>query len=86
MQAVIEAKQEEIGRLLKLNKEIKNNEENRLTDIKANNEELKNKIKEIIMHYEREVELMKIKISQLYEADLESLRSKLRNSLAAHNR
>ena len=68
------------------NKEIKNNEENRLTDIKANNEELKNKIKEIIMHYEREVELMKIKISQLYEADLESLRSKLRNSLAAHNR
>ena len=86
MQAVIEAKQEEIGRLLKLNKEIKNNEENRLTDIKANNEELKNKIKEIIMHYEREVELMKIKISQLYEADLESLRSKLRNSLAARNR
>ena len=86
MQAVIEAKQEEIGRLLKLNKEIKNNEENRLADIKANNEELKNKIKEIIMHYEREVELMKIKISQLYEADLESLRSKLRNSLAARNR
>ena len=29
---------------------------------------------------------MKIKISQLYEADLESLRSKLRNFLAAHNR
>ena len=38
------------------------------------------------MHYEREVELMKIKISQLYEADLESLRSKMRNCLAAHNR
>jgi len=38
------------------------------------------------MHYEREVELMKIKVSQLYEADLESLRSKMRNSLATHNR
>jgi len=29
---------------------------------------------------------MKIKISSLYEADLESLRSKLRNCIAAHNR
>lgn len=29
---------------------------------------------------------MKIKISQLYEADLESLRSKIRNLLSAHNR
>lgn len=29
---------------------------------------------------------MKIKISQLYEADLESLRSHMRNSFAAHNR
>ena len=35
-------------------------------------------------HYEREVELTKIKISELYEADLESLRSKLRNSYANH--
>lgn len=38
------------------------------------------------MHYEREVQLMKIKVSQLYEADLESLKSKMRNSLATHNR
>lgn len=29
---------------------------------------------------------MKIKISQLYEADLESLRSHMRNSFATHNR
>ena len=29
---------------------------------------------------------MKIKISQLYEADLEALRSHMRNSFAAHNR
>ena len=29
---------------------------------------------------------MKIKISQLYEADLESLRSLLRNEMANHNR
>jgi hypothetical protein len=29
---------------------------------------------------------MKIKISQLYEADLEVLRSHMRNSFAAHNR
>ncbi len=29
---------------------------------------------------------MKIKVSQLYEADLESLRNKMRNSLATHNR
>lgn len=30
--------------------------------------------------------MMKIKISQLYEADLEALRSHMRNSFAAHNR
>ena len=29
---------------------------------------------------------MKIKISQLYEADLESLRSHLRNNISTHNR
>jgi hypothetical protein len=29
---------------------------------------------------------MKIKVSQLYEADLESLRAHMRNSFAAHNR
>lgn len=29
---------------------------------------------------------MKIKISQLYEADLESLRSHMKNSFASHNR
>jgi hypothetical protein len=38
------------------------------------------------MHYEREIELMKIKISQLYEADIEALRNKYQNSMACYNR
>ena len=86
LKEVIAAKQEEIERLLNLNKELKENEEKRLADIRSNNDELKKKIEEVIAHYEREVELMKIKISQLYEADLESLRSLLRNEMANHNR
>lgn len=40
----------------------------------------------MVLHYEREIELMKIKISQLYEADMQSLRSKLQNTMATHNR
>lgn len=72
--------------MLDLNKELKINEEHRLKDIRANNAELKAKIEEIVKHYEREVELMKIKVSQLYEADLESLRNLLRNHLSNHNR
>lgn len=63
---------------------MKKNEEHRLQQIKENNYELKHKIEDIIKHYEREIELSKIKISQLYEADLESLRSKLQNSYANH--
>ena len=86
LKEAIAAKQEEIERLLNLNKELKENEEKRLADIRSNNDELKKKIEEVIAHYEREVELMKIKISQLYEADLESLRSLLRNEMANHNR
>lgn len=86
MKEVIKAKQAEIERLVNLNKELKTNEEIRLKDIKSNNEELKRKIEEVIKHYEREVELMKIKISQLYEADLAALRSHMDNSFAAHNR
>ena len=86
LKEVIAAKQDEIERLLTLNKELKENEEKRLGDIRSNNDELKKKIDEVIKHYEREVELMKIKISQLYEADLESLRSLLRNEMANHNR
>lgn len=53
-----------------INKELKLNEENRLELIKSNNYELKDKINEVIKHYEREIELNKIKIGQLYEADL----------------
>lgn len=83
---MIKVKQEEIDRLLQLNKDIKVNEEIRLADIKANNLELKQKIEEIVKHYEREIELMKIKVSQLYEADLEALRSHMRNSFSTHNR
>ena len=86
LREVIAAKQAEIERLLALNSEIRVNEDKRLKDIRANNAELKAKIEEIVKHYEREVELMKIKVSQLYEADLEALRSHLRNTIAAHNR
>lgn len=35
-------------------------------------------------HYEREIELSKIKISQLYEADLQSLKSQIENSYSNH--
>ena len=86
LREVIAAKQAEIERLLALNSEIRVNEDKRLKDIRANNAELKAKIEEIVKHYEREVELMKIKVSQLYEADLEALRSHLRNTISAHNR
>lgn len=74
---MIAAKEEEIQRILEINKDLKRNEETRLQQIKENNYELKNKIEDIIKHYEREIELSKVKISQLYEADLLSLRSKL---------
>lgn len=37
-----------------------------MEDIRSNNAELKKKIEELIKHYEREVELMKIKVSELY--------------------
>lgn len=70
LQKVIEAKEEEIQRILQLNKDMKQNEETRLHQIKQNNYELKSKISDIVSHYEREIELSKIKISQLYEADL----------------
>jgi hypothetical protein len=86
LKEVIKVKQSEIERLIELNKNFKANEEHRLADIKSNNEELKHKIEEVIKHYEREVELMKIKITQLYEADLAALRSFLENSLSTHNR
>lgn len=86
LKTVITLKQAEIGRLLELNQRLRENEEARLQDIRANNGELKRKIEETVRHYEREVELMKIKVSQLYEADLEALRSLLRGTLAAHNR
>ena len=72
--------------MLDLNKFLRENEDARLNDIKDNNNELKNKVGEIIKHYEREVDLMKIKVSQLYEADVESLKSLLRNEMANHNR
>ena len=72
--------------MLDLNKFLRENEDARLKDIKDNNNELKNKVADIIKHYEREVDLMKIKVSQLYEADVESLKSLLRNEMANHNR
>jgi hypothetical protein len=84
LQAVIAAKEEETQRLLQIIKELKRSEEIRLQQIKENNYELKHKIEDIVKHYEREIELSKIKISQLYEADLDSLRNKLQNSYANH--
>ena len=69
-----------------MNADIKRNEERRLADIKANNEQLKKKIEDLVMHYEREVELMKIKVSELYEADLDALRTNMQNRFAAHTR
>jgi chromosome segregation ATPase len=81
---IIAAKEEEIKRLLKINKDLKRNEEDRLEAIRGNNQGLKDKLEEVVLHYEREVELMKIKLSHLYEADLESLKSKLENSYANH--
>ena len=45
---------------------------------------MKHKIEDIVKHYEREVELNKIKISKLYENDLESVRSKMQSSYANH--
>jgi len=44
LKEIIEAKEEEIQRLLVLNSDIKKNEEQRLEDIKSNNAELKKKI------------------------------------------
>ena len=84
MKAIIAAKEDEINRILDINKDLKRNEEHRLELIKENNYELKNKVEDVIKHYEREIELNKIKISRLYEADLESLRSQLKNSYANH--
>lgn len=72
--------------MLEINRSLKENEEKRLSDITSNNNQLKRKIEELVLHYEREIELMKIKISQLYEADIEALRSKLQNTMATHNR
>lgn len=82
--SVIAAKEEEVRRLLALNADLKRNEEARLQQIKENNYELKHKIEDIVKHYEREIELTKIKISQLYEADLEALRNKLQLTYANH--
>ena len=53
-------------RLLEINKDLKINEEKRLQLIKENNYELKAKIADIVKHYEREIEMTKIKVTQLY--------------------
>lgn len=53
MKEVVAAKQAEIDRLLALNRDLKSNEEKKLSEIRANNDELKAKIQDIVMHYER---------------------------------
>lgn len=47
----------------------------RINSLISLNQELKEKLGEIILHYEREIELLKIKVSRLYEADIETLRN-----------
>ena len=63
---IIAAKEEEIRRLLQINKELKRNEEERLQQVRDNNQDLKDKLDDVVKHYEREVELMKIKVANLY--------------------
>lgn len=36
----------------------------------------------MILHYEREIELLKIKTAKLYESDLEALKRQLENQLS----
>lgn len=43
---------------------------------------MERKLKEMILHYEREVELLKIKTAKLYEADLECLRRQLESQIS----
>lgn len=50
---MIDAKEDEIRRILEINKELKSNEELRLQQIKENNYELKHKLEDVVKHYER---------------------------------
>ena len=43
---------------------------------------MEKKLREMILHYEREIELLKIKTSKLYESDLEALRKQLEIQLS----
>ena len=43
---------------------------------------MEKKFKEMVLHYEREIELLKIKTSKLYESDLDALRKLLENQLS----
>ena len=69
-----------------MNSELKVNEETRLAAVRSNNDELKKKMETLVQHYEREIELMKIKVAQLYEADIDALRNTMNNRFAAHSR
>lgn len=49
---------------------IKENENIKITNLTNEKDELEKKFKEMVLHYEREIELLKIKTAKLYEADL----------------
>lgn len=75
LRRIIEAKQKEIEAILSQSKGLKENDDIRILNIKKLNAELKEKLSEVIMHYEREIELLKIKVGRLYEADIEALKN-----------
>lgn len=61
---------------------IKQNENIKITNLTNEKDELERKFKEMVLHYEREIELLKIKTAKLYEADLQALRKQLENQLS----
>jgi hypothetical protein len=54
---------------------LKQADDNRVDSVKQLNSEIRDKFSEMVLHYEREIELLKIKVSKLYEADIEALRN-----------
>lgn len=75
LRRIIEAKQKEIEAILLHSKGLKDNDNVRINSLIDLNRELKEKLAEIVLHYEREIELLKIKVGRLYEADIETLRN-----------
>lgn len=75
LRKIIEAKQKEIESVMTQSKLLKQADDNRVDSVKQLNSEIRDKFSEMVLHYEREIELLKIKVSKLYEADIEALRN-----------